>query len=295
MKNVNIYQKLTAAFFVAFTAYWAYLLATGHKAGDPNYWYSFLFGLIPLFGGIAGMIKSGIWGGLRSTLGKAVFFISFGLALWGFGESIWSYYNFFKNVPAPYPSVADVGFAPSIFFWILGTGFLASATGAWFAFKRSHKAKAFAILVPILLLIPSYYVQIKLARGGTLVPQGETALKTVLDIAYPFGDFLALVFAAIVFALSYRVFGGLYRRAAVFILAGLGTMYIADSVFSYTTTKGTYYNADWGDLLLSLGLTLMTYGVLAFATKPVTTTPEPAPAPAAPEPPAPTETGAQEQ
>jgi hypothetical protein len=45
-------------------------------------------------------------------------------------------------------------------------------------------------------------------------------------------------------------------------------MYCADSVFSYTTTKETYYNADWGDLLLALGQFLMSFGILAFATKP---------------------------
>jgi hypothetical protein len=268
LKNTNIYQKLIAAYFGAMVIFWLVLFLTHHKGGNTNYWYSFLFGLIPLFGGLVGMVKARIWGGLGSTLGKAVFFVSFGLLLWGLGESIWSYYNFFKHVPAPYPSLADIGFAPSIFFWILGTAFLSVATGALFALKKSHFAKALVILAPIILLIPSYYLQVHVARGGTLVPDGETVTKTILDIAYPFGDFLALIFAALVYVLSYRYFGGMYRRAASFILAGLAVMYYADSIFSYATTKGTYYNADWGDLLLTLGLFLMTYGILAFATKP---------------------------
>jgi hypothetical protein len=270
MNKINIYQKLTGAFFGLMVLFWLFLTLTHHKSGDLNYWYSFLFGLIPLAGGIVGMLKAKIWGGLKSTLGKAIFFISLGLALWGGGEAVWSYYNFFKNVPAPYPSIADIGFAPSIFFWILGTAFLSVATGALFALKKSHAAKILAVVAPLLLLIPSYYLQVHVAREGVLVPQGETSLKTVLDVAYPFGDFLALVFAAIVYGLSYRYFGGLYRRAVSYILAGLAVMYCADSVFSYTTTKGTYYNANWGDLLLTLGLTLITFGVLAFATKPET-------------------------
>jgi hypothetical protein len=214
------------------------------------------------------MVKAGIWGRLKSTLGRAIFFISFGLVLWGLGETIWSYYNFFKHVPAPYPSLADIGFAPSIFFWILGTIYLAKASGALFVLKKSTTAKILTVVVLLLLLIPSYYIQITLARGGTLVPSGETTLKVILDIAYPFGDFLALIFAALVFSLSYKYFGGFYRRAIESILAGLFVMYCADSVFSYTTTKGTYYNADWGDLLLAIGLSLITYGILAFSTKP---------------------------
>jgi hypothetical protein len=271
MKNTNVYQKLTVVSFVATTGLWVFLLASGRKSGDLNYLFSLLFGLIPLFGGLIGMFKSRIWGGLKSSLGKAVFFISLGLFLWGFGESIWSYYNFVKNVPAPYPSLADVGFAPSIFFWILGTAFLSIATGALYAFKRSHRAKLFVLLVPVVLIFPSYYIQIHLARDGTLstlIPQGETALKAVLDVAYPIGDFLALAFVAIVSGLSYKYFGGLYRWAIVYILGGLALMYCGDSVFSYTTTKGTYFNGDWGDLMLSAGLALMTFGILAFATKP---------------------------
>src|SRR3954470_16570381 len=135
MKRYNKYQALMAAFFVFIVIFWAGVLLSGKKDGDWNYWYSFLFGLVPLMGGLIGILKSKIWGGLKSTVGKAIFFISLGLLLWGFGESIWSYYNFFRNVPAPYPSLADIGFGPSIFFWIIGTVYLAKASGAFLAIK----------------------------------------------------------------------------------------------------------------------------------------------------------------
>jgi hypothetical protein len=268
MKKTNQYQRVFLVSYVLLCLFWLILFVSHTNSGNLNYWYSFLFGLVPFFGGLIGMMKAGIWGGLTSAMGRAIFFISLGLFLWGAGENIWSYYNFFKHVPAPYPSLADIGFAPSIFFWILGTYSLATATGAIFNLKKNSWAKVTAILVPLALLIPSYYVQVRLARGGTLVPPGETMLKAVLDIAYPFGDFLALTFAALVFALSYKYLGGIYRRAVLAVLAGLSAMYCADSVFSYATTKGTYYNADWGDLLLSTGVFLITFGILAFAVKP---------------------------
>lgn len=268
MKNTNNYQKILAFFLLGLVTFWFYLFLTGSTTGNLNYLYSFLFGLIPFIGGAVGMFKARLWGGLSSALGRAIFFISLGLFLWGCGENIWSYYNFVLNVPAPYPSLADVGFAPSIFFWILGVFNLAKATGAAYALKKHQKPKILAVLLPLLLLIPSYIIQIGIARGGTLVPEGEPLLKAILDIAYPFGDFLALTIATLVYLLSYKYFGGIYRAAISFILAGLAVMYFADSVFSYTTTKGTYYNANWGDMLLTIGLSLLTYGVLAFATKP---------------------------
>jgi hypothetical protein len=270
MKNFNFYQRNIAAFFLAIVMFWVFLALSGHKSINLDYGYSFVFGLVPLFGGVVGMQKASLWGGFKSAVGKAIFFFSFGLVLWGLGETVWSYYNFVDGVAAPYPSIADLGFAPSIFFWILGTAYLSKATGALFSLRKSHWAKFFAVLVPVVLLVPTYYFQVKLARGGTLVPSGETLLKAVLDIAYPVGDFMALTFAAVIFGLSYRYLGGLYKRAVGFLLSGLVVMYIADSVFSYTTTKSTYYNADWGDLLLAFGLFLLTFGILAFATKPPT-------------------------
>jgi hypothetical protein len=297
MKQFNGYQKLATAGFVGLVGFWLYIKLSGSTSGDVNYWYSFLFGLVPLIGGLVGMFRSRVWGGLKSQLGRAVFFISLGLVLWGVGECIWSYYNFFKNDPAPYPSWADLGFAPSIFFWIIGVYFLAHASGAWLRLKRSWHAKVYVLVAIAALTALSYYLLVKVARDGTLVPPGETALKVVLDIAYPLGDFLAAILAFIVLTLSFKYLGGIYKYAIGAVLLGLFTMYIADFVFSYTTTTGTYYNADWGDLLLSTGLFMLTFGILGLSTKPeiAATTPTTS-APPPPETPAetPSESAAEE-
>lgn len=268
MKNINVYQKAITAYFLAVVGLWGFIAVTDHKSVTLTYWYSLLFGFVPLFGGFIGMEKAWLWGGLKSAVGKAIFFFSLGLTLWGVGETIWSYYNFVVGVAAPYPSLADLGFAPSIFFWILGVISLAKATGAWFALRKSKKAKAIAILAPLALLFPSYYVEVTLSRGGVLIPAGESIVKAVLDVAYPFGDFLAVTFAAIIIILSHKYLGGAYKFAVRCLLLGLFVMYVGDSVFSYTTTKMTYYNADWGDLLLAAGLYFLTIGILAFAVKP---------------------------
>jgi len=272
MLKINSFQKVALSSYFVVLLLWIFLQTsgrTGDNVDNLNYWYSFLFGLIPLIGGLIGMFKSHIWGGLKSVLGKAIFFFSLGLFLWGFGEAIWSYYNFFMAEPAPYPSIADIGFAPSIFFWILGTWFLAQASGAMHAFKNSKVAKTLSVVISLTLAGVAYHMLINVARGGVLVPEGETALKTVLDIAYPLGDFLALIFATVVFALSRKYLGGFYRPAIASILIGLAIMYFGDFSFSYTTTAGTFYNGNFGDLLLASGNFFMTFGVLGFASLPL--------------------------
>ena len=265
----NIYQKFLIGYLLILVAFWSYLGLTHSVEGTKNYAYSFMFGLMPLVGGIIGMERSKIWGRLKSSLGKAIFYTSLGLVLWGFGETIWSYYNIFKGVPAPYPSIADIGFAPSIFFWALGAIFLSRASGARFALKNNTWAKVVAGVLPVVLIAASYYLLIVVARDGVLVPPGESVLKLILDIVYPLGDVIAVTLATVIFGLSFKIFGGIYRLPIISILVGLTVMYAGDFVFSYTTTVQTFYNGNWGDLLLTIGLFLITFGVLGFASQPV--------------------------
>lgn len=265
--KVNTYQKVCYYFLIILVVYWIFLNFFGSKTGFYNYLYSFLFGLIPLIGGAVVLLRSKIWGVWKSILGKAVFFIGLGLFCWGFGETIWSYYNFFKGIPAPYPSLADVGFAPSILFYGIGAVYLSRATGAKFGLRNPY-AKIFIVVAFVLMVLISYYVLVVFARGGVIIPEGETMLKTILDIAYPLGDFVSLTLAVIISGLSFRYFGGKFKYDVIFILVGLATMFFADTVFSYSTTVNTYYNGDLGDLMLTMGMFFLTFGALGLCKLP---------------------------
>lgn len=261
--RLNALQKVSLAFMIALWLLWLVLFLTGTKDGFYNYLYSFLFGLTPLIGGAVAMGSARTWGGLKTAIGKAVFFVGLGVFLWGCGEMIWSYYNFVLNTPAPYPSLADLGFAPSIFFYGLGAFYFSKVTGAKFGL-RNGVAKVFVTLAPIAIFIISYHLLVTVARGGVLVPEGEGVLKTILDLAYPLGDFLALSIAIIISGLSFHYLGGRYKYDILAILLGLLVMFFGDMAFSYATTVGSYYNANWGDLLLATGTFLLTFGVLGF-------------------------------
>ena len=268
IKVKNIYQKILVGYFIVLVGYWTLLHRSGLKDTNWNYAYSTLFSLTPLVVGCFGMFASRIWGALKSSIGKSVLFFSLGLFLWGAGSMVWSYYNFIPRVPAPYPSLADIGFAPSIFFWCLGAVFLSKATGARFAFKKSNILKVLTLVCLVGLTLLGYYALVKVARGGVVVPEGETPLKVILDIAYPLGDFIALVLSVIIFGLSFKYFGGRYKLSIISILAGLGVMFVGDFVFSYTITAQTFFVGDFGDFILTTGLALLSFGVLGFATTP---------------------------
>ncbi len=261
---LNTFQKAFSAYFVLLIAYWLVLFQSHQTSGVYNLFYSFLFSLIPLFGGLIGMFGSRIWNGLKSYVGKGVFYISFGLFAWGSGSMVWSYYNFFMDIPAPYPSLADLGFAPSVFFYGLGAIYLSKATGAKFGFRNKY-AKVYVVVISLFILSMSYYALITVARNGVLVSSNENLLKIILDIAYPLGDVLSLTIAAIISGLSFNYMGGKYILDIISILLGLGVMFFADFIFSYTTTVGTFYNGNFGDLIFTVGLFLLSYGVLGFS------------------------------
>ena len=261
--NFNSIQKVFLSYLVLLIFFWFWLYLNNQTSGIYNYLYSFLFSLVPLIGGIIAMFQSKNWGSFESSVGKAVFFIGLGIFLWGAGSMVWSYYNFFAQVEIPYPSLADLGFAPSIFFYGLGVIYLSKATGAKFGLRNKF-AKIFTTITPFIILLVSYYVLVIVARGGVIVPEGETSLKILLDIAYPLGDFIGLTIAIIISGLSFKYLGGNFKFDIYSILLGLGVMFIADTIFSYTTTVGSFYNADFGDLVLTLGLFLITFGVLGF-------------------------------
>lgn len=261
--NINLLQKISLVYFCGLIAFWIILAFSGSKDGFYNYLYSFLFGLTPLIGGLIAIKGSNIWGGFKSSVGKAVLLIGIGIFLWGFGETIWSYYNFFLGIPAPYPSIADIGFAPSIFFYSLGTIYLSKVTGASFAI-RSTAAKLVVFLSLLVVALVSYYVLVVIARNGVIIPEGEEGLKIILDILYPLGSFIGLSVSLIICGLSFKWLGGGHVVDILAILSGLAVMFIADSVFSYTTTVGTFYNGNAGDLILTLGTFLLTFGVLGF-------------------------------
>ena len=232
---------------------------SGITVTSHGYTFALIYGLLPIIGGIVGFNNAEKWGFFNSSMGKALLFLSLGLISWGYGELIWSYYNFFLKEAVPYPSLADVCYILSYPLWALGVFYLGPATGLRFGLK--HKSgKVFLILFPLVMIIFSYYFLIIVARQG-IFPMDRGMLKLFFDLAYPIGDVVIATLAFLTYGLSFRYLGGFFRLPIIFLLSGVIINYFADSAFSYTTTVNTFYNGDWVDLLFTTSLFLMSFGV----------------------------------
>ncbi len=262
---INTAQKITVWYMAGLFVFWLVLHFTNTTAGYYNYLFSFLMSLLPLAGGFIAMRRAGKWKGAMGFVSRGIFFLGLGIFLWGCGGVIWAYYNFFLGVAAPYPSLADLGYAPSVFFYCVGAVYLARAAGADFGLKRRF-AKLFIIVVPVAMFFISYYFLVTVARQGVLVTPGDPWIKTFFDLAYPIGDFISLTLAIVISGLSFEFLMSEYKIAIVAVLLGLATIFAADGMFSYTTTLGTYFNANFCDLLFAVSMFLLTFGVLGFCT-----------------------------
>ena len=230
-----------------------------------GYIFAFAYGLIPLMGGGFGLRIAKKWGFFKSSMGKAVFFLSTSLISWGIGELIWSFYNFFLNANVPYPSWADAGFILTYPLWGIGMIYLGHASGAKFGLRKLG-GKLFLIIVPIIILAFSWYLLVVIARGGS-VTSGGGPLKVFFDIAYPVGDIIILTIAFLIYGLSFKYLGGRYKWPIIITLFGFFLEYFADFGFSYTTTINTFYNGCWVDLTFTTALFILSFGLTNLDAK----------------------------
>jgi hypothetical protein len=242
--------------------YWWLILYFGGSVGElQNYLWVILLTCIPIIGGINGLFIARSWGGWNTIFGRGIALLSLGLVGWSLGDIVWSFYNIVLKVEVPYPSFADVGFFSIVPFWFIGMIYIARAGGARFQL-RDKRGKALVIFIPVVVFIVSYY----LFLNGKAI-SGDSVLATFFNIAYPLGDMLTASAALSAWILMKRFLGGRMRLPIIILICGFLFQYLADLSFSYASTDGTYYNADWIDLFYLTSQFVVSVGVALLSPK----------------------------
>lgn len=234
------------------------------KTSYFNYGYNIFLAGIPTVGFFAGIRRMKEWGGLRSQVGKIIFLVSLGLAAWALGAWVWAYYTFFKAIEVPYPSLAELFYLQVYFYW--GVGLLYFSRLITKKDITRSKEKIFFVLVPLIMAIVTYYFIFVDLHGGNFWTS-ENSIKVFTDIMYPLGDVMVILIVAIVMGMEMNYLGKRLRLPFTLLVAGLTANYVADFVFSYSTSTGLYYNAHPTDLLFAVSLGLISFSVNSFTTK----------------------------
>ena len=261
-KDKWLYATVFSLFAVV-TAWFVYIhrFDLSSTEGMRQAWGS-AYQVMALFGCIVGFIASKKWDGYKSLIGKAIMFFSIGLLLQSFGQSVDSYYNYFKNEAIPYPSLGDIGFMGSVIAYIAGALLLLKATGFQVSAKSFQK-RLIAIVIPLIVLISSYLFFL---HGYVFDWSNPT--KIILDFAYPLGQatYLSIVLIAYMTSFNYNL--GAMKRPLLFILIALAFQYFADFTFLYQANAGTWYVGGANDFLYFSSYFLMALALLVMGGGP---------------------------
>lgn len=253
--------KVAILIFLILTLWWLFnpvFIATSYEIrffGD----FPSIYGIIALWAGLMGISIGRKWG-LNSIIGKVLLIFSLGLLAQEFGQLIYAYFSFYQQVEVPYPSLGDLGYFGSIPLYIYGTILLGRASGVNISF-RNFAAKIQAVIIPLILLLISYFIFLKGYEFDWSNP-----IKIFLDFGYPFGQAIYISIALLVYLLSRNTLGGIMKSKVLFILFALLVQYLSDFTFLYQVSRGTWKVGEINDYMYLVAYFLMTIGLLQFNT-----------------------------
>lgn len=251
--RLKIYLAVLIFFIFSIAFYFIHQMPVDDSLKYRQIWGGF-YTVMALYGGILGYWVSEQWGGYKSLVGKAMLFLSVGLFLQTFGQISNSYYNVFLHTEVPYPSLGDIGFFGSVLAYIYAAILLFKTTGSRFSMRLIIN-KIGAIVIPIAILSGSYYLFLKDYEFDW-----TNKLKIFLDFGYPLGQALYISIALLALLTSWKILGGIMKKPIVFFLIALIFDYLADFVFLFQVSRGTWITGGLDDYLY-----FFSYFVMAIA------------------------------
>lgn len=195
----------------------------------------------------------------RASMGRSTWaLLAVSSFAWGSGEVVWCYYALMKDVPVPFPSLADVGFLTAVPLACAALLLFPSAHH-----RARHRIQGFldGCIIATSLLFASWATILnplyRSHQGG--------ALKQVLSLAYPMSDVIMVSLVIILIARA----GRRNRMSLGLVMAGVVAFAVADSAFAYLTEVNSYSGGSFLDTGWVAGYFLIGLGALWAIVSPV--------------------------
>ena len=162
---------------------------------------------------------------------------------WGLGQAVWTWYEVVAGVAAPYPSFADVGFLGAVPFGVaalLAAPRAPTATRARLLLDGACTASALLFCAWALLIDPADIAS-------------SHPAEIVLALAYPLADVVMLTVVGLVLPHA----TGRSRVNLRLVGMGIAAVAVADILFAWSATGGTYATGSWADLGWIVGFGLL--------------------------------------
>jgi len=170
----------------------------------------------------------------RRPFDRIWFSIALGMGLWAAANITWST-SFFLGVAVPYPGLPD-------YFYLSADIPLAAALTMYFRlFSSALTLRRLTISIAIIAVSASVIIGFVLRSEFAMT---QPLASTITDLAYPISDIVLLSLTILSLAIF---FGGSFSKWWFLFGAGIVLYIIADELFLYQNSQGTYYNGSSSD------------------------------------------------
>lgn len=210
---------------------------------------NFIFLLPPLLA-VAGGIGAVREYGIKNMHGRALLYITLGLAAWFIGETLFAVYDVVLHID-PYPSIADA------FYLLAYPLILVGIFKEIFNYKTDmNPIRSIVIsIVSIILSILVFALSIQPSYSS-----GASALENLIAMSYGVGDLILIVGVSHILMLTMDFQGGKLYRAWTYVIVAVCFMLLGDMLYAIYTQQ---YN-DNNPLFKRIDL-LWIVSYLAFA------------------------------
>ncbi len=179
---------------------------------------------------------------------------------WGIGQGAWSYLELVIHRQNPFPSVADIGYlgsVPVLFAGLFTMPVWPSGSVAKF------RAVTDGLLIAGGLVLISWHTVL----AALVASPADTVLGQALSLAYPLGDVIVVTTLAIMWSRTLSE----SRGPILLLIAGLGSIALADSTFAYLQAQATFGSGNVIDIGWAAGYLLVALAALLAVSRPMGT------------------------
>jgi hypothetical protein len=249
---------LITLIFVIYLAFWLAIRQFTEPGSPFHNLFADTYVVLAIVGTYYAMKTSEDWGGSKSLMGNALFYLGFGVVAQIFGQLSYTAYFLITKVDAPYPSLGDFGYFGSIICYIYGLWILAKALQIKINRKNIIRSLPWMV-IPLGLLFMSYVLFLK----GYEYDWSDPVI-VFLDFGYPLGQSLYVSLSLIILALSKDALGGIMRPRIMILLMALIFQFAADYMFLYQQSREAWVAGGTNDLLYLVAYFAMSMALVGF-------------------------------
>ena len=249
-------KTLIIAQFATLVLWWVLLALIHSRQGYGNSLFGFCMGLYAFVFGLAISISAYRYNNHLPFRGPTAI-SSAGIAFFGLGTILWYHFEVFNNTGLPFPSASDIFYVlqfPLSSFGLILLSYQLS--------KKDSKEKNDYKGLTLLTLVYISIISVTSIFLTNYIFDGSLNSKNILEVYFPVESFSLTILSAFILLKFSKAWQKTSFIWFSFVVLGFFSWFIADAFFIYEVQTGTFFTANYADLLYVSGVFFMMLGHL---------------------------------